>query len=301
MTLPNFLIIGAPKAGTTSLYYYLKQHPEIFMSPVKEPHYFSYQNQEVNFQGPGDQAIVTSMFVTEYDKYCQLFSDVKSKKAVGEASALYLYDKEAAKRIKEYNPNMRLVVILRNPVERAYSNYMHLVRDGRETEIDFLRAVALEDERKHSNWMPFWFYKEQGYYAKYLKDYLRYFSKDHMKVILYDSFKEDPRRTFVELFLFLGVNPEFEIDFSLKRNVSGKPRSQDLHNFLRKENSIKTFFKPFVPEQIRESIVHSALNINLAKDKKMTALERKTLYHAYREDTNDLEELLSLSLSCWSM
>ena len=126
--LPNFLIIGAAKAGTTALWHYLRQHPEIYMSPHKEPRFFALYGQPVNFKGPGDKT--RFKFVTELQEYHQLFAGVQNEKAIGEASPWYLYVKSAAPAIKKMLPDVKLVVFLRDPVERASTNYLHVVNEG---------------------------------------------------------------------------------------------------------------------------------------------------------------------------
>src|SRR3712207_6354190 len=133
MTMPNFLIIGAMKSGTTALYYYLEQHPEIYMSPVKEPNFFSSQEQE----NAADA-------VTDIGTYQHLFRGVSGEKAIGEASHSYLYEPGAAAEIRRYLPEAKLIAILRNPIDRAYSHFLHMVRSGTEPLDDF--AQALQEE-----------------------------------------------------------------------------------------------------------------------------------------------------------
>ena len=132
MAMPNFLIIGAMKSGTTALYYYLEQHPQVYMSPVKEPNFFcSEENSD------GD-------FATRLGAYQDLFRDVSGEKAIGEASHCYLYEPEAAARIQEYITDAKLIAVLRDPVDRAYSHFLHMVRNGSEPLTDF--ALALREE-----------------------------------------------------------------------------------------------------------------------------------------------------------
>ena len=133
MTMPNFLIIGAMKSGTTALYYYLEQHPEIYMSPVKEPNFFSSQERE-NAAGA----------VARIGNYRDLFRGVSGETAIGEASHSYLYEPGAAAEIRRYAPEAKLIAILRNPIDRAYSHFLHMVRSGTEPLDDF--AQALQEE-----------------------------------------------------------------------------------------------------------------------------------------------------------
>ena len=131
MVLPNFLIIGAAKSGTTSLYSYLNQHPQVYFSPFKEPRFFALEGKEVNYQGPSQ--VVNQKAINTIDEYEKLFAGVTDEVAIGEASTLYLYSPEAPAKIKQYIPQVKLIAILRNPIDRAYSGYCHLVRDGYES------------------------------------------------------------------------------------------------------------------------------------------------------------------------
>ena len=125
MIMPNFLLIGAAKAGTSSLYGYLKQHPQIYMSPIKEPRFFALEGETLNFNGPTRGINQTS--INTLEAYSQLFQKVTTEKAIGEASTIYLSSPKAPERIKHYLPDVKLIAILRDPSERAFSSYMHLV------------------------------------------------------------------------------------------------------------------------------------------------------------------------------
>ena len=122
MTLPNFLIIGAAKAGTTSLYRYLEQHPDVFMSEFKEPRFFALENDPLDYRGPNDPAAHCEYKTLE--AYETLFAGVRNERAAGEASTLYLYHEDAAERIRHYVPDMKMIAVLRHPVEQAYSNLL---------------------------------------------------------------------------------------------------------------------------------------------------------------------------------
>ncbi|MGL6340594.1 MAG: sulfotransferase family protein, partial [Waterburya sp.] len=141
--MPNFLIIGAAKAGTTALHEYLQQHPQIYLTPTKETNFFAFAEQDINFQGIGDE-VLKDFSITDWKTYQAQFAGVTREKAIGEACPSYLYYPQAAIKIKQYIPDARLIVILRNPVERAYANFLHIVRDDRETHRDF--ALALQAE-----------------------------------------------------------------------------------------------------------------------------------------------------------
>ena len=149
MTMPNFLIIGANKAGTTSIYSYLKQHPQIYMSPVKEPMFFTLEGKNIDRTEVSRQ-ITLKTAVNDIEDYQALFQGVSNEKAIGEASTAYLHCPWCAERIKQYIPDVKLIAILRDPIERAYSNYLMYVRWGLET-LDFPEAVRQEETMGNRN------------------------------------------------------------------------------------------------------------------------------------------------------
>src|ERR1700676_2967624 len=200
-TMPNFFIVGAARSGTTSLHHYLRQHSEIYMAPNKETHYFSVNQFPSCFQGPGDD-ILNREIIRDEDQYSQLFANTGGKKAIGEASAFYLCFNGTAERIAHAVPDAKIIIILREPVARAYSAYMYLVRDGRET-VRFEEGLRLEEERKQKDFEPMWWYKELSLYYKQVKRYLDVFGTQQVKVLLYDELFTNPKSVLRELFIFL--------------------------------------------------------------------------------------------------
>jgi hypothetical protein len=169
--LPNFLIIGAQKSGTTSLYNYLKQHPQIFMPRLKEPHFFTYEGQL-----PPHPSVVTS-----WQDYRALFADARDEIAVGEASPSYLHGEQAPRRIAHYFPTIKLIAILRNPADRAFSNWMHNVSYGRE-ELDFGQALQAEERRIQEGVGYLFWYRYKGFYHRHLTRYLALFDRTQLRV-----------------------------------------------------------------------------------------------------------------------
>jgi len=298
VTIPNFLIIGTAKAGTTALYNYLKQHPRIYMSPVKEPKFFAYEGEKLDFRGPGDREANTSV-VTDIDAYRALFAKVSNETAVGEASPLYLYAPKAPERIQHHIPEAKLIAILRNPIERAYSSFSQMVREGREPLGDFSQALGAEERRIRENWAPGWHYKRRGFYHTQLERYFDRFHRDQIKIYLYEDLQANPVGVLQETFRFLGVDDAFIPDISLRHNVSGIPKSQALHVFLRRPNPIKSVFKPFVRKQLRSRIKTRLSNRNLRQLPQLPPKARKELAEAYREDVLKLQELTRRDLSTW--
>ncbi len=151
MTLPNFLIVGAAKSGTTALYAYLRQHPQVYMSPLKEPNYFAHAGQPPQFGGPRAD-ILNRDVVYRRDAYEALFHDAHHATAIGEASPRYLAVPGTARRIKEQASHMRMIAILRDPVERAFSSFVMYQRDGLEPAASLLQAIEDEPRRRRENW-----------------------------------------------------------------------------------------------------------------------------------------------------
>jgi hypothetical protein len=304
MTMPNFLIIGAAKAGTTALYHYLKQHPQIYMSPQKDPRFFALEGESLNFQGPDNQAERklqrnNRLPITSIEAYRLLFKEVKNEKAIGEVSPLYLYSPKASERIHHHIPNAKLIAILRNPVDRAYSNFLHLVREGREPLTDFAKALREEESRIHSNWNPFWHYKQRGFYYAQLKYYFDRFTKDQIRIYLNEDLKNNPTGLFQNIFQFLDVNETFVPDISISPNTGGIPKNELLHTMLARRNPIKTALKPFLPESWRQRLVNNLRSQNLVKPPQLLPEVREQLIQEYREDVLRLQDLIQRDLSKW--
>ncbi len=304
MSLPNFLIIGAAKAGTTSLYNYLKQHPQIYMSPVKETNFFAFEGEKLNFAGPRDNEYISSFSVTKFQDYQKLFQDAESEIAIGEASPLYLYSPPASRRIHNHLPKVKLIAILRNPVQRAYSHFLMFLRDDREPFRDFALALAQEDKRILQNWEWAWHYKKVGFYYAQLKPYFELFSRSQIKIYLYEDFKQHTNDIIQDIFEFIEVNNSFIPDTSIKHNESIISRNKmvsknkKISNFLTKDNSYKNLLKLLLPKQFRRSIKERVLE-GIFHKPPLTREVRKQLIEEYREDILKLQDLIDRDLSSW--
>jgi hypothetical protein len=299
MTLPNFLIIGAAKSGTTALYRYLYDHPQIFMSERKELHYFSYPETSKLTRGPDTYHRIAVSTLEEYKSY---FNDVKGQAAIGEASPTYLYFPSCALRIKKTLPDVKLIAILRNPVERAYSAFMHAVRDGWEPLPDFSSALAQEQDRIKDGWEIVWHYTQAGFYHRQLTHYYEQFDKSQIKVFLYDDLVNDPIKLYKEVTGFLEVDESFIPDFSVHPNVSGRIRSQlvyDLANRLfLQPNLLKSLSRRMLPEKIRWRFTTRVRNMNINKEPFPEEVRAK-LVPIFRSDISQLQELIGRDLSHW--
>lgn len=298
MVMPNFLVFGAAKSGTTSIYKYLEQHPDVFMSSFKEPGFFAFEGETPTLNGPGAQKWVDKWVVTDLESYQKLFANYQGEKAIGEASPYYIYYQKTAATIHQHVPEMKLIAILRNPVDRAFSNYVWAVRDRAENLTDFQDALAAEDDRIKENWGPKWHYKNQGFYYRQLKPYYELFALEQIKIYLYENFVAEPVAVMQDIFQFLGIDHDFTPDMSRKHNTSLIPRNKSWHQFLDKPNPIKSIIKPLLPLKFRQNLKQDAKEKNLFKPSLSPQL-RQQLMTEYREDILKLQELTQQDFSNW--
>ena len=295
MIFPNFLVIGAAKAGTTSLFYYLKQHPQIFMSSWKEPKFFSLEGEKLDFKGPTQT--INRNSINNLDSYLELFKDVREETAIGEASPVYLYCPKAPVKIKQYIPNAKLIVVLRHPADRAFSSFAHLIRAGYET-LTFEQALEEEPQRIKEKWAPLWYYKEKGFYARQLKRYFELFDREQIKIYLYEELQADSVALVQDAYKFLGVDDKFVPDLT-RLNVSGVPKNRLIHNLLTRDNQLKTLVKNILPTSFRKNIARDLKKKNLGAKPKISSETRNNLTEFYREEILELETTIDRDLSHW--
>ncbi|PSF37808.1 sulfotransferase [Aphanothece hegewaldii CCALA 016] len=298
--LPNFLIIGATKSGTTSLYHYLKQHPQIYMSPIKEPRFFASPTENNSVNAPEIPWLKNNLneWIQDLTSYQALFQNVKDEVAIGEASVMYLFSFFAPTRIKHHIPNVKLIAILRHPVERAYSNFLHAIRDGQETIQCFKLALDAEPERIQAGESPLFFYQYKGFYYRYLKKYFQLFDREQIQIHLYEDFQNHPQKTLSSIFQFLDVDSNFVPDTSTKYQVTGFPKNTSVQKLIRLSKPIRQAIRPLLPEKLRDYLYFSIQNNNLEKPQ-MSPEIRLQLIETYREDILSLQDLIQRDLSHW--
>lgn len=293
--LPTFLILGAQKAGTTALFYALSKHPEVFASKVKEPGFFTDAAEALaDAAGPGDE--VTRM-MDSLEDYEALFAGAGAAVARGEASTSYLYDTGAPKKIKRLLPDVKLIAILRNPVDRAYSNFLYLIREGREPLHDFRAALAEEGKRRADGWSTTWRYLDKGLYADQVERYLAQFDREQLRCYLYENYNQNPAATVTDVYRFLGVDDGFSQDLSIRLNVSGLPKSKRLQSVSRRSRRLKWMIDPLIPDPLRRNLL-KAQNSNLSRPPLPPDL-RAELIEACRDDIERVGELTGLDVSRW--
>lgn len=267
------------------------------MPQLKETNFFAFEGQKVNFAGPGDNEYINSFSVTERSKYHALFSTVENQTAIGEASPLYLYSDVAPHRIKSDVPNVKMICVLRNPIERAFSHYLHFLRDGRES-LSFEQALAQEHQRRSMNWEWAWNYVDVGFYAAQLTRYYHLFSPNQIKVYLYEELQSRPGEIIADMFEFIGVDPAFVPDMSVRPNRSGVPNSRFLRFFLFQSSVLKSMVKPLVPKKSRSAIRKAILSRDFGKPE-MGEEVRQMLVRTFKDDIQQLEHLLGRDLNHW--
>jgi len=292
--LPNFLIIGASKCGTTALYYYLKQHPEISFPDLKEPKYFSSVNAKFPHNGLGD-VTVDKYAVKKIEDYKNLFKSIKNKR-VGEASpdTIYYHEK-TVKLIKEELGDIPIIIMLRNPVKRAFSAYMYLKRDSRE-KLTFREGLDAEKQRLSENFDFIWSYKKCGLYTEQVRSFLDNFS--NVKIILQEDLKRNTNRILQETFSFLGVNNSFKSDISVQHNESGIPNNF-FSKFLLSRNN---FFSAKIREVMKKMIPRKLLETIASKSLKKVSISSEDIAYLkpfFLKDICELEQLINRDLSDW--
>jgi hypothetical protein len=303
MSLPNFLIIGAAKAGTNALYHSLRQHPQVYMSPWKEPKFFAFESEaDLGFLAAnGRDAPVNASVILDQAEYEELFDDASDDElARGEASTHYLYVEKSPARIKALIPDARLIAVLRNPVDRAFSSYQHLVRDELEP-LDFGAALDAEPQRIAEHYAYLYRYTDLGFYSEQLDRYEKTFPESQLCVLLYDDLRSDPQGTCRRIFSFLGVDEHFVPDMSGEYNRSGVPKNRVMHRLLNPSAPMKRRLWNVTPRFARERLLDAQtkmVNRNLQRQT-MPEPERDRLRDVFREEVGRLETRLHRDLSHW--
>ena len=296
--LPNFLIIGAAKAGTSTLYDWLNQHPQIYMSPIKETNFFALVNDDLSYDSRSVVGEYLSECITDIKTYQKQFKGVSNAIAIGEASPMYLYSSEAGNNIHKYIPTVKIIVILRDPIERAYSNFLHHIQHNLETTSSFMVGIEKEKERIQNNWWWGFHYINAGFYYVQLKRYYDRFDANQIKVVLYEDLIQNSLDTLRDILSFLGVDESFVPDMSIQRSKSGIPDNKLLHHILTQRNPIKTIFKPLIPSRLRQRMIIGLKNKNLTKPN-LESEVREQLIPIFREDVLQLQSLIKRDLSAW--
>jgi len=294
LILPNFLIIGANKSGTNSLYEYLRLHPQVFMPLLKEPGFFAFEGRQP------DNPWLGRNIITRFEDYQALYEGAKGKIAIGEASPVYLYNLQAPARIKHYIPEAKLIALLRHPVDRAYSQWQMEIRNGTEKILDFDQAVEVKETLEDGTvWHR---YVYQGMYYRLLKRYYDLFDSSHICVLISDHFRSDPYGVLQKVYQFLNIDPTYIPDLSKRFNEGGLPRNRVWGGVYRDILPIFTNWRAKLPSPIREQVGVVTKKIKkqgLIKPPNLSPELRAKLTGFFRTDILQLQDLIQQDLSIW--
>lgn len=299
MNLPNFLLIGAPKAGTTALHHYLRQHPQVYLNPLKDSHFFLFDGEPPLMAGPSD-ALRRAEMIQSFDDYTRLFARATEIQAVGEVCVRYLDSVLAAERIARRLPGVRLIVILRSPVERAWSHYrMYRTRDNEHC-ATFAEAIAEEQAGLRDDW-----YRGRhfhlGLYHRHLSPWIEQFGSERILVLLYEDLRSNPAQTLQQLFTFIGVDPTVQLDTRRDYNVTGEIANPVLRRLWRSSRRLRSHAARYIPLAWRGRLSGWVAGIPVRK----VPMEQPSpeliceLIEAYRADITALQALIGRDLSHW--
>jgi len=309
---PNFFVVGCVKGGTTSLHNYLLQHPEIYLTPIKETNYFSRKDMDPKHFRKDyayDVALDLEKYfknqplkpvhiaqVTESKHYLKLYAGVKDEKVKGEICNSYLICESAAAEIKREFPNAKIAMILRNPIDRAFSQYLMNLKEAKAINRSFLEEIEKDQKSELKGWGISHQYLELGLYYEQVKRYFDLFPKEQIKIILYEEYKNSIESVLQELCDFLGVDNHFSFDTDLKLNEKGLPRFKYLNYALTQLGIIK-LFKNLLSKPIRQKLARMIYSSD--KLKEIQAEEREFLIDYYKEDITNLSNLIDRDLKSW--
>ncbi len=283
---PNFFVVGAGKSGTSSLYYYLDQHPDIFMAHVKEPNFFSAA--EIRGQKYHYRKI---KLIENLDEYLNLFAKADSEKAIGDVSPSYLFRKSAAGNIFNFNPAAKIIMILRNPVTRAYSDYL-MDLGGGHYDNSFEDMVFRRINVPQAD--IYYQIVERGFYYEQVKRYIDLFGKERVKIFLFENLKVDALQVVKTIFAFLGVDSSVKIDVSLKINPYKSPKG--IVKLIYYNQMTRSLTKNLLPNSLKDIIMkYFFITAKPAMDTDTATY----LTNIFRKDILHLQELIDQDLEPW--
>jgi hypothetical protein len=305
----NLFLVGAAKAGTTAFQKNLSQHPQVYFCPIKEPHYFSSDILVENFRKEFCDRVDFNLtkylshrplrihhqaFVKNQGEYDALFSENGDQPILAEASASYLWSAEAAKNIYDYNPEARILIVLRNPVDRAFSHYLMDHKMGF-SKTSFLQAIE-DDQKAPRFWGNANLYVDLGLYSQQVKRYLDLFTRDQVMIILHEELQTNPESVATKVCQFLNIEESSGFDLSTRHNAAKLPKNG------------------LMAKMVNSKLTRNVKNIKLMRElaprisglffkneslPSIKTYERDEVYRYFKEDVNHLEKLLSLNLNCW--
>jgi hypothetical protein len=303
---PDFIIAGSAKSGTTALHRMLDQHPAVFMSAIKETNYFVHAYEATRHLVAHDGRLMyadqeESDITDSLEKYRQLFDGAGEKQLLGESSPWYLLNPRVPERIRSHNPDTKLIFILRNPSDVAFANFLHQVRDRSES-LGLAQIERMLDPGHYDTQdaHPFCFHLSLPKYAQHLPAYLDRFAPQAVHLMIYEEFVQDRRKALGDLFAFLGISNEVDIDVDTRVNVSGVPKSARLQTLIQGSMAAKKLLRLFVPTKSRRNLRAALEAANTRKAPSLDPRVREKLDALFSEDVRYVERLVGRPLTVWN-
>jgi hypothetical protein len=300
MAMPDFLVIGAPKAGTTALHGALVRHPALYMSAVKEPKFFLSDGPPPARGGPGD-ALTYREHVWHRPDYEALFDPAPGGTLRGESTPLYLYDRAASRRIRDTLPGARLIAVIRDPVERAHSNWTHLWSAGLEPVGDVLSACEQEERRIAARWASFWHYTGLGRYGEQLEHLFTLFPREQVLVLRYRRLVDEPAQTLDRICAFLGVRPGLVTEIP-RQNVTAHPEPTRAHRAVSAAQRAASAAGTVIPGLTAAPLTGRLERYLQRQSRERRPLgwdQRQALIPRFEQDIRLLEDILGESFQDW--
>ncbi len=316
--LPNFLVIGAPRSGTTSLYEYVNSHPAIYMSPTKEPDIFTrpwlerLRRANADAVRPLDEeAAGDAEAMADLTPYLALFAGSEGHPIRGEASASYLGDPIAAPALKRYLPDVKMVAILRDPAERMHSHYVHhvrILRDQGATEEGIAALTdtyhrAIDDAVRHgfdkpaTNDPEVWI--RAGFYHRHITRYRSIFPEEQLRIYWFEDLAREPRQLAADVFRFLGVDDTHVLPTTEAFNASVVPNKPRVFRLFTRRNPVMRFARAIAPTRLRAAAMNTRNRLLASGKPQIGGDVRHKLVAIYREDILKLQDLMGRDLSAW--
>jgi len=302
MRMPTFFVIGAAKSGTTALYSYLDQHPEVFIPATQEPSWFAFAEHAPAFTAPdGRAAYINYQAITDRTLYECLDSKAADEQLCGDVSPAYLYWEPTPRLMSAEVPAARVVALLRHPVDRAYSAFMHARREGREPWDDFMSALGAEEGRVAANCGLVWRYRALGDYAPQLRRWFEFFPIDQFLIATYDEFAADPVAFCQRIQAFIGVDRDFAADTTIHHNMSGIPRSRRAYDLLSSQGTLARLARVGAPlvGMRRMKGMQARLRHGLLEKVPLDPGLRSELTMEWLPQIEDLASLVDVDVEAW--
>ena len=303
MKVPSFLVVGAPKAGTSSLYQYLRGHPDIYLPEQKELHYWSSEALSENTSGPGDQSALLDVVTTWHD-YCQRYEAAALEKQLGDVSPSYLYFyNRVIAELKQKLPAVKIIIMLRDPIERAYSNYLHQQRLTYEP-LSFTEALDCEVKRGDKGYSDFWRYTGHSHYFLACDAYARAFGLANVHFITFEELKDKPSDVMAKVFSFLGVDESYRPDnLDTVYNSGGRYKESLLMRLFLRPNRLKSYF--YNSLSVEWILAYRSLKLKFTAARSLPIPEiscevRARLTAIFKDDVEALSSNYNVNVKLWS-